>query len=378
MKNYKFIPNSIVFLFVILTANSQSKHGLDIESLGGYEYNYFKSPNNINQNGILLGPEDLISSSLYQDLLIDYDYQYKWKENRIRFSLTPEARLFYDNFDDSYWSAKTSVKYDYNVSDNFEFLAELSNKIMNRKGLDGDQDVLVSPLGYNTFRASTGIQFKPFKNHKTTIETVYDFTNFDKYGTRDLEYNQYGIVIRSNHKVELNRLDHKFGFYGYYKKRNYKTFNANDVVMFGTRDWSYALGKFFYEYPLSDNFDVEPSFEYLNRIDVGDNRSGYQQYGPNLKVKYDNNKTKIKTSIEYLTRNYKTIEAQDNNGTTGDLTKYSYTNFRLDAEQLLGSKIFLTAQIYSRIRTTNYTDFNARSFRNYRNQYAGLGLKMEL
>ena len=58
--------------------------------------------------------------------------------------------------------------------------------------------------------------------------------------------------------------------------------------------------------------------------------------------------------------------------------QYRYANFSLNAERKVTDKLFLTATVYSRVRTTNYTDLDARSFRGYRNQFASLGFSWKL
>lgn len=376
MKNLK-LPY-ILFFAITTSCFAQGKHSFDAESLGGYDYNYFKSPTAVDQDGTLFSGDQLISSSIYQAVMIDYHYRYMSKENRIRFSISPQARILYENYDDSYWSMTTSAKYDYNIGKNMEFLLEATFKRMNRNGLDGDQDVLVSPLGYYDYGAISGIQFSPFKDHETTLEGFYKFRNFDPYGVKDLQYNEYGLQFRSEQDFERNGLKHSFGIIGYAKKRLYDTYDASSSTVDGIRDWRYINAQVFYDYPIGENFEVTPSLEYLVRLDKSADRSGYRQYGPVLRMKFDNDRTKVRTTVEYVSRNYKSIEAMDSNGPKGELTQYRYTNFKLDVSQALGKNLFISAEAYSRIRTTNYTDIGARSFRAYRNQYAGIGLKMEL
>ncbi len=359
-------------------AFSQNKHSLDLETQGGYEYNYFRSPKEIRTDGVVLTEDDLISSSIYQDIDAKYRYRSKWsKKNRFRLLLNPFSRIFYENVDDSYWSVNAVAKYDHKFSKKFSFLSELRFKRMNREGLGGDQDVLINPLGYTNYGATAGIEFVPFDNNATTVEGFYNLKNFDAFGVRDLQFDEFGAQFSSVQTFEVNRLEHKLGVNGYVKKRLYDTFNASEIDTDGERDWDYAKGSLFYELPFSDTFKIRPNFMYYARIDNSTGRSGFNQYGPGVIMAYKSKTTKVRTSLSFITRNYKEIEARDTEDLIGEKLKYEYANFQINAAHKIGNGFSLTGTIYSRVRNTNYTDIDARSFRNYRNQYAGIGVLWE-
>lgn len=366
------------FLFSGLWMNAQSRDYLDIKTLAGYEYNYFRSPKKVERDGILYSEDNVLASSIYQDFYLDYDLYYKWSKNQIKVGATPEARLFYENFDDSYWQVSSEVVFSRDLSENTEYNAEINFRKKDRQGLDGDLDVLLIPLGFVEYGAITGLEFSPFDNNVTEFEAFYNFKNYDNYGVRDLEYDEFGVNLDTEQVFEKNELTHVFGITSYLKKRLYNTFDASDEQPNGERDWSYFKLAGYYEYPLTKNFRVEPSFEYMQRIDNGRDRSGYTEYGPNLKLNFDNDRLDFWTTIEYLRRNYDAIEARDNNGSIGEFTQYGYTNFRLVGDYWLTKNWSMTADVYSKIRSSNYTDFSARSFRAYRNQYAGLGIKWKM
>ena len=189
--------------------------------------------------------------------------------------------------------------------------------------------------------------------------------------------NEYGIKLSSEQEFTVNKLKHKYGVDAYLKKRLYDTFNASDIDSEGERDWSYIKIVPFYEFPLSRQLELEGSFQYYRRIDNLIQRSGFNQFGPELSFRYKNKGTKIYTNTSYIIRNYTDIEAQDDDGPINDKVKYEYVNFRLNAERELTDQLSLVGTVYSRIRTTNNTNIEARSFRNYRNQYISIGLKWQ-
>ncbi len=375
------MKNIVIGCTAILTTSmalAQNKSSFDIETRGGFEYNYFKSPKEIRTEGVILTEEDLISSSIYQDVEVTYRFRAKWdKKNRFRILLNPFSRIFYENIDDSYWSVNAVAKYDHKFNKNFSFISELRFKRMNREGLGGDQDVLINPLGYTNYGASAGVQFVPFDNNKTTIEGFYNLKDFDAFGVRDLQFDEFGAQISTVQSFEVNRLEHKFGINGYLKKRLYDTFNASEIDTDGERDWDYVKGTLFYELPFSKQFKVRPNFTYYKRIDNSTNRSGFNQFGPGASISFKNETTKIRSTISFVTRNYKQIEARNTGEAIGEKLKYEYANFQIHGAQNIADGLSLTATLYSRIRSTNYTDIDARSFRNYRNQYAGIGVLWE-
>lgn len=375
------IRKEIIGIVVLLISNiisSQHKHSIETQTQGGYEYNYFKSPEIIRMNDTILTKEDLIASSVYQDIKVNYKYRYKWNKNRFRIAASPFSRIFYENLDDSYWSFNVKAKYDHNFSKTFRFLAELRFKRMNREGLGGDQDVLINPLGYTNYGGTTGIKFDPFNNNETTIVGFYNFKNFDAFGVRDLQFDETGVQFSSVQSFEVNRLQHKLGITGYVKKRKYDTFNASEIDTDGDRDWDYVKGNLFYELPFSKKFKIKPNMIYYVRIDHStEGRSGFTQYGPGINITYKSKTTRIRSSFSFITRNYKEIEARNTQERIGEKLTYEYANFLLNITHKIGNGFSLTGNIYSRIRSTNYTDIDARSFRNYRNQYAGIGILWE-
>ena len=366
-----------LFLFSIIS-KAQVKQRFEAGTQSGYEYNYFKSPDEIQQGQIIFTAEDLIESSLYQDVTMAYHYRKKWRKNRIRFSTSGFARLFRKNFEDSYWNFLGSIKYDHNISRSVKLLGEVSVKRRNRRGLNGAQDVLINPLGFTNYGAKLGTEFRLLKRNRTTVSAFYNFKDFDAFGMRDLQFNELGVQLRTKQKFRINRLYHAYGLSVYVKKRLYDTFNASEIITDGKRDWSYAKATSYYELPLSKIVRIKPGFAYYVRIDNKDKRSGFRQFGPSIGVEFDTKKTTINTSFQYLTRNYTHLEARDSNGLINEKIRYNYADFTFDAVHQLGSGFFLTATVYSRIRETNYTDISARSFRGYRNQYAGIGIQWEL
>lgn len=371
------ISLTIILTLTSIISYTQSNNTFNAETQAGYEYNYFRSPKEIRTGGAILNEDELISSSFYQDIELNYKYRYKWSKNRIRVSINPFSRIFYENSDDSYWSLSTNVKYDYKFSRKTSLLAEARFIRMNREGLGGDQDVLINPLGYTNYGGTLGLQFAPLTNNELTVEGFYNFRNFDVFGVRDLQYSEFGAQVSSVQTFRINKLKHKLGITAYAKKRRYDTFNASDVGPDGERDWDYLKGTLYYRLPFSKQFEIKPSVVYYVRIDNSTNRSGFNQFGPGIALKYDNDKTKIRGTFSFITRNYTDIEARNTDGGIGEDLKYEYSNFQMNAAHKIGKGFSITATMFSRIRSTNYSDIDARSFRNYRNQYAGIGVLWE-
>jgi len=371
----KFIV--VISMAFACSIGAQSKTKLSLETQSGYEYNYFKSPKQVEIDGILFNADNLISSSMLQDVELDFDYSYKWKKQRLRFSVNPSARIFYEAVDDSYWSVSAFGKYDYDITRTTRFLAEVNFRRVNREGLDGAQDVLVNPLGYSNYGASTGLEFSPFKKNQTTVELFYNFRNFDAFGTRDLQFDEFGIKMSTEQTFRLHKLKHKYGIDAYFKKRLYDTFNASDIDSEGERDWSYIKIVPYYDFPISKRLELQANFQIYKRIDNLVQRSGFNQFGPELGVRYKSKNTKIYTNMSYIMRNYTDIQARDNVGAIGENVTYNYVNFRLNATQQITDQLSLVASVYSRIRTTNNTNIEARSFRDYRNQFVTIGFNWQ-
>ncbi|MEM9143535.1 MAG: hypothetical protein AAGA86_11150 [Bacteroidota bacterium] len=365
---------ALLFVFSVLTiamGEAQENHRLKAATLAGYAYNYFKSPNTVLVNGDVLDKNDLIASSTFQDIALEYDYRKTWKGHHLSFNLNPFARLFHENMADSYWALETSLKYNYKFNKKTKVLAEVHFERMNREGLDGAQDVLVNPLGFTNYGSSAGVQWLAFKRNRTTMEAFYNFKNFDAYGIRDLQFNEYGVQLSSKQKFRPGRYSHAAGLVAYYKKRQYETFNAEADQPNGERNWDYSKIRVFYRLPLTGHLELEPQLIYYGRYDRLQNRSGFHQYGPGLRLRFDNDKTRITGLLKYQLRNYTKITAPG----TDDLLHYQYMDISIRLEHRLPIKgMFLTGTTYNRFRETNTVDQSSRSFRSYTYQYMGVGL----
>ncbi|QTE23265.1 hypothetical protein [Polaribacter cellanae] len=370
---------SLICLFLTILISGQTKHKFKTRTLTGYEYNYFKSPEEILRGGKLFTKDKLIKSSAYQDIKVNYSYKYKYNLHKINFSTTPKTRLFYNNSNDSYWSLHTNLKYTYNLIKRTKLFLNTSFLRMARKGLDGDQDVLVNPLGYSNYGLNVGVFFKPINKNSTTIETFFKFRDYDKFGTRDLEYKEFGVQLNTVQSFKPNKLIHKYGITSSFRKRDYKVFNAASTKPNKERNWNLIYAMAFYQYPISKKLKVKSGYYYLTRIDKLNNKSGYKQHGPSLQIKFRSKKTILSTSFKYLSRNYANLKSKNNDGFIGEKIKYKYFEFSANMSHKLGKNgFYLTANAYSMLRSTNFTNIRARSFRGYRNQYAGVGVKWEL
>ena len=76
------------------------------------------------------------------------------------------------------------------------------------------------------------------------------------------------------------------------------------VKRHGRRDWDYLKTTLFYELPVGEYFELEPQITYYGRFDRLEQQSGFNQYGPGVRLRFDNDKTKINAAIKYQIRLY--------------------------------------------------------------------------
>lgn len=372
---------TVVLLFSIHVFAQKEKNidnELEVTALTGYEYNYFKSPSKVIFNDILLTEDDLVASSPFQNIDLNYDYKRKWNGNKIWLSASPEFRYFNENADDSYWSLKIKGRYDYRITKALKLDTDIYFRRMAREGLDGDQDVLINPLGYSLLGGSAGLDLDIGRDIQMEVAAFFNHKNYDKYGVKDLKYNEFGVDFNIQQEFELLKTKHELGLSTYLKKRLYETYDAFDEEPYGTRDWNYWKGELFYKTNLTKRLEFDTDFAYLIRTDLGANRSGYEQYGVSLGLDYENKRLDIGLGAELLNRKYTAISARDNEGQIGEMTKYKYLNLSFDIQYSLSKHFTVSAEAYQRVRNTNYTDLSARSFRGFTYQFAGLGVIYEL
>ncbi|MDC7998122.1 hypothetical protein [Gilvibacter sediminis] len=369
----------VVLLFTSLgLAQKTENHKFRVLTLSGYEYNYLKSPDEVLFEGTVLGRDSLINSSVYQDIDLRYNFKTEGRYSTFSLVAAPEARFFYEQPEDSYWRFSLNLSYELELSKSWDYLAFARFKRNDREGLDGAQDILINPLGFTQYEAQTGVQYRPFRYNKMILLAGFRHKNFDAFGVRDLEYNQYELSFTSEQRFKVGRRFQKIGIELAARKRLYQTLNTTNEIPDGERDWDYLDATAFLELRLSKAFRITPAFNYYQRIDQLIDRSGFTQFGPRLGLRYSGDKLVLNASTAFNTRNYKTFDARDSSGLTGEKIKYEYVNLSFNATWQLNESLYIRAEVYSRVRSTNYTDITARSFRNYRNQYAGLGLQWRL
>jgi len=221
----------LIYAYLLLVpffSYGQFKNNLKAETQGGYEYNYFKSPDVVRQNDVIIDKDSLVSSSIYQDIQLRYNASYKKNKSNFQLSASPFSRIFYENLDDSYWSFNVLTKYKYQLHQKIQLGAQLSFKF---------------------------------------LRGFYNFKDFDSFGIRDLEYNEKGIELNTRQRFKIKKLKHYVGASIILKQRLYETFNASSVVQNGERDWSYIKANGYYSFPITKSLKVQPGYLYYKRTD---------------------------------------------------------------------------------------------------------------
>lgn len=343
----------------------------------GYEYNFLKSPDKLIVDDVLLQAKDLVLSSVYQDIDVKFQYNIRWNKSEFNTQIRPIYKVYYQSMEDSYWNISVISKYNRNLSKNLNFLIRATYKKIIREGLDNDQDFIVNPLGFSSYGLVTGLQFQPLKNNKTTLGFLYNYRDFDATDIRDTNINEIGIYLNTEEQLVIANKIHSFGFKAFFKNITHETIILENQSLNRKRKWNYFKLNPFYQIAINKRIKVAPSFIYSSRIDK-ESTSSFTIFGPELKLKWMNQKTLATFTFSYLSRKYKDIYAQDSLGVIDEKATLNFVSFNVKAEHKLTKKIRLNASIFSRIRNTNNTSHRSRSFSHFRNQYAAIGLKWVL
>ncbi len=356
---------------------SQIQSEFEMETASGYMHNIFRSPSSFIDEDELFGKDDLIRSSIYQDMGFKGIFKKFWKNENISLRLYPKGRLFLSDTEATFYTVYSRFRYEKNFSRKTRLWLTSHWNLRDREGENLDDNELRTPLGYRHLDISAGLFFRLYDQHRGFINLEIGNRNYQDAESNDLQYDYYTINTVFRNVFERPEGWHSYGIEAQLSKRLYERTYFEPEVPKETRDWSYIVLEPFYRWPVSKNWRLRGGVEWSKRKDNNKGTFTYRQIRPSLELRYKNEKWLIETEGSYTIRDFDGLNATNSAEEILGKLNFKYYRLKVDIEYELGRKLYLTANMYVNNRNSNRTNINTITFRSYDYYYAGIGLRFE-
>ncbi len=381
----KRIP--ILILFLPLFAQAQSPWQIEFDTRSGYEYNIF----NANENRVFISEEGDTSSAVQSGFFQHFGMQVGWKKEIKAHQLSFKARGRYAYFPElstaSLFRPELQVGYAYSINKKTaiffkgRFLKYQTNRIPD------DTNVLLPPQSYNRGQADLGVKFRPFKYNKSQLRATFFRKAYFSDEDRSLRYNAFQINAETKQRFKRkgkpsNYLSLEFDF----TRRQYvdERWIFEDVeeedmeeeeefaeLIINYRTWQYLTAKVEYSFAFNKALRWKTGLLWQNRQDIRDQRFGYQQWQPYIKMELKKGKVSANWKIEGIFRQFTHLSASK---TSSVLLRHQYLRASFNFDYALDAHWSIMVQANYRQRWRNEAE-NASTFLPYTRGILSAGIK---
>ncbi|NRB59615.1 MAG: hypothetical protein HRU50_06675 [Winogradskyella sp.] len=362
----------LTLLCLVLSSFSYSQIDVSVSSLSGYESNILRAPNQIFIDDELLSEDEIYKSSFYQDIVGHLKYKKEARKSLFKISVKPQKRFFFSESESNRLIADFKLTYRLDIGKNSSWENSTQYFIKDQNGLDADENELGTTFGYNVVNLDSKLNFRLFENNRSFIGAHYGKKNFDPTETREVSYYKYGVnagfktVKWKNHLLRSSGINASF----IQRQYNIETVNEDDDFNKEHRTWNLLSVRGFYKMQLSKTITIYPSLAYTKRLDLSDDRFGYNEITPKLYVSYSKEKLNLSLLASYAKRNFTDLIVNDN-----DLLSYDYLRLKCNTSYKFSNHWSFVSQAYFIDRGSNNENLSSMIFRSYNNYYLGIGLK---
>lgn len=363
-----------LLVLMVFSLNALGQTSVYFSTLSGYESNINRAPELLEQNGELLEGDDLFLNSYYQDFAFNFRYSKSWRQNVLRFYITPEYRSYFSEpeVNQTIFTSRIYHKYSFRSKSSLE--TSFQFKIKDRAGQNLDQNELNLPFGYRQFTLNSTYKYRLFKQNRSYVRLNLGNKKFNNSDSRSINYNFYGITSEFKIINWVNHLLHAYGAKIGLTNRDYRITNFSDNSN-GDRIWRYFDASLFYRYPLNKKVFIEPRLSFQSRSDVTNSVFGYRQLRPEVLFQFKSNDWIVKINTSYSNRNFDAINASNEDGDPNGNLQFKYWRLRSNIDYSINKRLKIISEVSILDRNSNNLDITTSGFRTYSNNYYGIGLR---
>ncbi|MEM8909425.1 MAG: hypothetical protein AAGD05_16380, partial [Bacteroidota bacterium] len=283
--------------FVTLSVSAQLKPQFVLYSQTGYEHNIFKAPP---QEG---DTPDLYSSA-YQQVRLRSTFTKSWKNQQLRFRLTPKLRYFFTEPDAHYQSWTTQLRYRNKFSKKIKWQQTLRYRLIDREGTNAGDGAFITPLGYQHWNWLNQLDFRLYRKNRSQLKVDIGHRNYRDGESNDLKYHFIHLELLYKNVFKTKHGYHGYGFLWAWSNRFYRrTFFDEDRAP-RDRPMQYLDLALFYHLPVSKYLTLKTQVAFRRGVDKNTGRFSYHQYKPTVEVQYKKKTLKIDVSVHYIHKDY--------------------------------------------------------------------------
>lgn len=361
-------------VFCSISISGQSNFDLRIGSRAGYEYNVF----NVNADKVIENNGTSVralKSAYFQNVNLYTSWKIKSKHHEFGlngdwskdyFPQLNVANLLQSNIGIRY---KLKMHKRHSLSIN----GKLKKYETNRP--EDDTEVLRPPRAYNRLQYSIRYNLKLFSKSKIYIQATARDNQYITDSNREFYYNSLKYTFSYEQKLySSKKISHSWNTRAGYETRFYNDIEydeLSDEESIEEREWRYYSFSTEYELKIKKKFKLVTGASAIMREDLIQNRFGYRQLQPYIKLGIDRNKINVSMKGSVARREFQTLKA---NASTDIPLIHNYIRGSLSIKYKVSKKLHfdLKARVVSRSRNL---PFEATSFLAYDNALISLGVK---
>jgi hypothetical protein len=256
-----------------------------------------------------------VQSGMFQQFSLKADWKRQFKKHQIslggktRFDYFPgltEANLF---------RPEARLNYAYIVNKNQSFFFK-SRYIMHRTDRIPDEtSVLILPRSYQRWQSDLGYKFRPFDNNRSQVQLSVFRKIYDPSENRSLMYDAFQVNFKTKQRFKQKGRPSKYLTLELdFAKRNYlderfeeEGEGSEEIINY--RNWQYHTVDVEYSFAPSKKLRWKPGIAFQQRLDILDEKFGYRQVEPYLKVGFEEEKVSLDLKLQTTFRYYTGLEA---------------------------------------------------------------------
>ena len=377
----RLIITSCLIMLLSIAQAQKSGYYFNAKSEVGYEHNLLKSPFQYQTaDGVLQGRDELWKNAPNVGAGLRFMTYSNQKKHLLDLKTSYQQSLFTQNIATDASDLQLGLDYRYKSSKKWTNTVKIRGRDFVRTGQDED-NLLGVPLSYKSMSLADKLDFKLGKRWHFIAEPFSVLKNYKRQGFDRFFYLDNGLNADLTYNYLFKK---KVGYFIHtaFHQRNYfiaKSLSVDEEEEEETdnRIWRYYSVGAGMKIPFGEKFKMTTKAVYTNRVDIIQERLGYNQFLLQSTFSFKNAKWKSDWDISYYHRLYKefTFKGVDQEE---ELLVYQYLKLDWKLKYALTNRLDLFANAQTKFRFSNADNVQRRGMRSYFIYGYSVGLSWKL
>jgi len=342
----------------------------------GYEWNIFRNPESLVQQGDTLGRGDLWSNSNYNELFLNTDYSKRWKNARLKLSGDFRANIYHqqNSAQKEFYRVYASYRTKYASRKYFEFSPSITRR--NQAPIDQSDLIFRSRFSYSQVLAPLHFDFYLKKQRWLRFETSYRYRAYDATSNDNTHYHGFGAeaLFSKRWKGRVTTEVELFAEWNLRKQTEFEFATETEPEEVKNRDFqSYTFGSTLSLRSNNSSFRIEFPLSYKSFTDTPSERLNYSQLETGTKISFKLGKTRVTQNLTGTFRDFSNLTVTDD-----ELLNYKYIRSSTTIRIPVLNRFTYTVKASAVRRLSNRTTMTRSSFRGFLSSYIETGFSLDL